>query len=113
MAATAQQAFVPQQGYEQKEVSSNARSNVTQAEFTTTSLPIHGVVVTASTIPNTGAAHPTLPQTAVTLVQAPPIHSTQSLQQTATAQIIAASVLSPEEFQATTGKEGKAAILDR
>lgn len=107
MAATAQQAFVPPQGYEQKDVASNARTNVTQAEYTTTSLPLHGVVVTASTIPNTASSHPTLPQTAVTLVQAHPIQHTQGLQQTGTTQIIATSVLSPEELQATTGKEGK------
>lgn len=110
MAATAQQTFVSQQGFEQKEVQSTARSsgNVTQAEFTSTSLP-HGIVVTPSTISHSVAQHSTLPQTTVTLaVQAPQIQQNQSLQQTGAAQIIAASVISPEEFQANAAisKEG-------
>ncbi|XP_031558345.1 DNA-binding protein RFX2-like isoform X2 [Actinia tenebrosa] len=110
MAATAQPTFVTQQGFEQKEVQSSARSsgNVTQAEFTSTSLP-HGIVVTPSTISHSVAQHPSLPQTTVTLaVQAPQIQQNQSLQQTGTAQIIAASVISPEEFQASAAisKEG-------
>jgi hypothetical protein len=110
MAATAQQTFVAQQGFEQKDVQSTARSsgNVTQAEFTSTSLP-HGIVVAPSTISHTVGPHPSLPQTTVTLaVQAPQIQQNQSLQQAGTAQIIAASVLSPEEFQANAAitKEG-------
>lgn len=107
MAATAQQAFVSQQGYEKDVTSSNAArssGNVTQAEFTTSSLPLHGVVVTASNIPHSGTPLASLQQTAVTLA-VQPIQHTQSLQQTGTAQIIAASVLSPEDFQ-NTGKEG-------
>lgn len=106
MATTAQQAFVPSQAYDQKDASNAARANsATQAEFTATTIPLHGVVVTAPNIAHTGNPHATLQPTAVTLA-VQPIQHTQSLPQSGTAQIIAASVLSSDDFQTNTGKEG-------
>ncbi|XP_032241539.2 DNA-binding protein RFX2 isoform X2 [Nematostella vectensis] len=110
MAATAQQSYVTQQGFEQNDVqvqnSSRSSSNVSQTEFSqaATTLP-HGITVVTTTLAPASGQHSGLSQ-ATLAVQAPQLQQAASIQP-GSAQIITASVISAEDLaSAAISKEG-------